>query len=160
MNMHRIVSRALIAAALTVAPVLVVTSEAHASEGATQIAGLMQPDVSGACPVEPTAFKQYVVSGDLTGCWYIDTLVVDSSTPAGTLTAHGTEHFDVCLGSRCGTLYTTISFSGKFDGSIEDHGRCHHPVVGGTDGFAGARGEINMHDLPDGCVTYHGTLNL
>jgi hypothetical protein len=160
MNMHRIASRALVAVALTLAPVLVAASEAHASEGATQIAGLMQLDVSGACPVEPTAFKQYVVSGDLVGCWYIDTLTIDSSTPAGTVVAHGTEHFDVCLGARCGTLFTTITFTGKFDGSIEDHGRCHHPVVGGTDGFAGASGEISMHDISDSCVTYHGALKL
>jgi hypothetical protein len=31
------------------------------------------------------------------------------------------------------------------DGS-EVHGRCHHPIVSGTDGFAGISGVINFTD--------------
>jgi hypothetical protein len=28
----------------------------------------------------------------------------------------------------------------------EIHGRCHHPIVGGTGDFAGAKGVINFKD--------------
>jgi hypothetical protein len=46
--------------------------------------------------------------------------------------ATGTEHFEGCLGSICGSFDTTFSFTTKTDGpwptSPEIHGRCHHPI--------------------------------
>ena len=40
-------------------------------------------------------------------------------------------------------------------GSPDIFGRCHHPVVGGTDGFAGARGEISFTDVVDVSPPYY-----
>lgn len=95
----------------------------------------------------------YAMTGDLVGCWWIDTFDAWSDPDKSTLRATGTEHFTGCLGSVCGTFFTTYVFTAKTDGpwpvSPEIHGRCHHPVVGGTGGFAGARGEISFTDVVD-----------
>jgi hypothetical protein len=54
-----------------------------------------------------------------------------------------------CLnGTTCGTFYTTFTFTGKLDPGtgMETHGRCHHPIVGGMGGFAGAKGVLDFID--------------
>lgn len=95
----------------------------------------------------------YAMTGSLVGCWWIDTFESKSDPDKSTFRATGTEHFIGCLGSVCGTFYTTYSYTAKTDGpwptSAEIHGRCHHPVIGGTGGFAGASGEISFHDVVD-----------
>jgi hypothetical protein len=51
--------------------------------------------------------------------------------------------------TTCGTFSTTYTFTAKFvdDTFAEEiHGRCHHTIVSGTDGFAGATGMINFKD--------------
>ena len=128
--------------------------------GASQVAGLMRPDASGTCTAHPGAAAAYTVEGDLVGCWYVDTFVVDNETPSGSFQSHGSETFDGCLGTRCGTFATTYVFTARFVDGVETHGRCHHPVTGGTGGFTGVSGVIEMKDLPDGCSTYRGTLRL
>jgi hypothetical protein len=101
----------------------------------------------------------YEMTGSFTGCWWIDTFETKSSPDKSHYRATGTEHFDGCLGAVCGTLTTTYSFTAKTDGpwptSAELHGRCHHPVTGGTDGFAGATGEISFHDVVDVSPPYY-----
>ena len=93
------------------------------------------------------------MTGSLVGCWVIDTFETTSDPSKSHFRATGTEHFTGCLGSVCGTFFTTYSFTAKTDGpwptAAEVHGRCHHPVIGGTDGFAGASGEISFHDVVD-----------
>ena len=63
------------------------------------------------------------------------------------------------MGSVCGTFYTTFSYTAKTNGpwptDAEIHGRCHHPVIGGTGGFAGAAGEISFHDVVDVSPPYY-----
>jgi hypothetical protein len=157
MNLRRTALRTLATAGLTTALAAAPTSAALAA-GATQVSGLMSPDTAGACTAHPAAAAAYVVTGSLVGCWYVDTFDVEHESAAGGFVASGTETFDGCLGSRCGTFSTTYTFTARVVDGVEKHGRCHHPVVGGTEGFAGASGEITMKDLPDGCSTYRGTL--
>jgi hypothetical protein len=152
---RRLLSTTTLTAALALAP----AGTAFAA-GATQVEGLLRPDQAGHCLAHPDAAGAYTVEGSLVGCWYVDTFVVDNESSAGGFTSHGTETFDGCLGSRCGTFSTTYTFTARYVDGAEKHGRCHHPVTGGTGGFAGVGGEIHMKDLPDGCSTYTGALKL
>lgn len=101
----------------------------------------------------------YAMTGSLVGCWWIDTFDTKSDPDKSTFRASGTEHFTGCLGSVCGTFYTTYTFTAKTDGpwptSAEIHGRCHHPVIGGTGGFAGASGVLSFHDVVDVSPPYY-----
>lgn len=113
------------------------------------------------------------VWGDLIGFWSTTTFELGVATPSGVVTGSGTERFDGCLDSNengvcdpsdpAGSLYLTFTYSAKFD--LEAfallHGRCHHPVTGGTGGFAGATGALQMRDDPvTGCTYYRGHLTL
>ena len=114
----------------------------------------------------------YKMAGDLVGCWYTDTFNGGQSrTQAEALRASGTEHFVGCLdtngngscgaGEPSGRFDTTFTFTSKLAPTGDEiHGRCHHPVVGGTRAFAGASGEISFKDIPsEGRFPYHGPLN-
>jgi hypothetical protein len=159
MNVRRLALRTAGVAGLATALATAPTGTAFAA-GASHVEGLLRPDSNGVCTGRPTAVFANTVEGTLVGCWYIDTANYDHANDNGNIVASGTETFVGCLGSRCGAFHTTYTFTARFDGDREEHGRCHHPVVSGEDGFAGVRGEINMHDLPDGCATYKGTLRL
>jgi hypothetical protein len=95
----------------------------------------------------------YAMTGALEGCWWIDTFETTSDPVKSHYVATGTEHFTGWLGSAFGTFSTTYRFTAKTDGpwptSAEIHGRCHHPITGGTGDFAGASGEISFHDVVD-----------
>jgi hypothetical protein len=101
----------------------------------------------------------YAMTGSLVGCWWIDTFETKSSPDKSSFLATGTEHFTGCLGSTCGTFYTTYSFTAKTDGpwptSAEIHGRCHHPIIRGTGDFAGASGVLTFHDVVDVSPPYY-----
>lgn len=101
----------------------------------------------------------YKMTGRLVGCWWIDTFETKSSPDKSTFLATGTEHFTGWLGSTYGTFYTTYTFTAKTDGpwptSAEIHGRCHHPIIRGTGGFAGASGVLNFHDVVDVSPPYY-----
>lgn len=143
-GMRRSAALSLVAAMLLVSLVPGVASAA--GKGATVLTGTQL--AAGSCED-----GGYAMTGSLVGCWWIDTFESRSDPGRSTYVATGTEHFTGCLGSTCGTFYTTFSFTAKTDGpwptSAEIHGRCHHPVVGGTGGFAGASGEISFHDVVD-----------
>ena len=137
-----------------------VPASAAASRGATTVRGTQH--AAGSCES-----GGYAMTGSLVGCWWIDTFESKSDPSKAHYLATGTEHFTGCLGPICGTFFTTYSFSAKTDGpwptSAEIHGRCHHPVVGGTDGFTGASGEISFHDVVDVSPPYYpywGTVHL
>ena len=149
----------LVAAVIGVAIVLIGAAPAVAGNGVTHVAGLLTPDTAAVCAGDPGNQGAYVASGTLDGCWYVDTFANIRTTPGGGFYADGTETFVGCLNSDCGRLFTTFSFTAKYDGASEVHGRCHHPIVGGDGDFAGATGVINMHDLPNGCSVYKGTLS-
>jgi hypothetical protein len=88
------------------------------------------------------------LSGSLEGCWYT---YIESSkfNRSGTYQETGTELFIGYINGTYGTFTTTYTFTGKFvdDTFAEEiHGRCHHPLASGTEGFAGAKGLINFKD--------------
>lgn len=93
----------------------------------------------------------YLMEGSLTGCWWVLTFDVKPMPVQGTVLATGVEHFEGCLGNVCGTFDTTYTYTARFDGSTELHGRCHHPITAGTGtgGFAGARGVLSFTDVVD-----------
>ena len=125
----------------------------------TQVNGLLTPDTEGVCTEDAASVANYTVTGNLTGCWYIDEWTIRNETPSGAIQAGGTEWFSGCLdGNRCGHFWTTYTFTYKVVDGVETHGRCHHPITGGDDGFAGASGVLQMHDLPNGCAVYNGHL--
>lgn len=103
----------------------------------------------------------YLMTGDLQGCWWIDTMEVGPSR--GTFLARGTEHFTGWIGSLYGTFYTTYTFTAQYEGDVELHGRCHHPVVGGDGDFEGISGVLTFKDVVDvnpPYYPYRGTLRL
>ena len=98
----------------------------------------------------------YAMTGALVGCWWVDTFDVKPLPVQGTMLATGVEHFTGCLNVEvCGTFYTTYTYTARFDGATELHGRCHHPIVGGTEGFAGASGELSFTDVVDSTPVYY-----
>ena len=113
----------------------------------------------------------YRMAGDLVGCWYTDSFDVVSENPGGGFRASGTEHFVGCLdtngngscgaGEPTGRFNTTFTFTAKYAPSGDEiHGRCHHPIVGGSGAFAGASGEISFKDIPsEGRFPYHGPIS-
>ena len=145
----------MLAVALAAALLLVTAlaaSAAAAGRGATTVRGTQL--AAGTCDN-----GGYAMTGSFVGCWWIDTFETKSDPDKAHYRATGTEHFEGCLGTVCGTLTTTYSFTAKTDGpwptSAELHGRCHHPVTGGTDGFAGATGEISFHDVVNVSPPYY-----
>ncbi len=136
-----------------------------ASQGAVVVRGTQTP-VLGQEGV-------YTMSGSLIGDWYTTSFEVLGFTPSGALRGAGTELFDGCydangngscgIGDPMGTMTFSFTYTGRFDvttGALL-HGRCHHPVTGGTGGFAGASGVLSFHDDPvTGCSSYKGNLRL
>jgi hypothetical protein len=120
---------------------------------------MLVPDTAGVC-VDPVAsVATYTVTGDLSGCWYIEEWTIVGETPSGALRASGTEVFVGWLGTRYGSFWTEYTYTYKVVDNIVVHGRCHHPIVGGDGGFEGVRGVLQMHDLPNGCAIYSGHLS-
>ena len=162
--------------ALVVAGALTATGTAGAGT-TTQVDGI-QTLISLGDPNDPTddvAWMDGYGGGRpaLIGFWYTRTFAFGVLTPSGVVTARGTEEFVGCLdanGDRScgasepsGSLRLSFEFSGKFDPATfaEIHGRCHHPITGGTDDFAGATGVFRFKDDPvAGCAYYSGHLKL
>ena len=150
--------RAMFALVIGVVVLLVGAAPASAGNGVTRVAGLLEPDTSAQCTAVDNQ-GAYVATGSLVGCWYVTTFENVRTNPGGGFYADGTETFVGCLGDACGQFFTTYTFTAKYAGDTELHGRCHHPIIGGTGDFAGVSGVINMHDLPNGCVAYQGGIS-
>jgi len=155
MRLLRISGTALAACSMAVLP----PAAAYAG-GVTQVAGVMAFDGAGTCTEDPSGMGAYLVAGDLSGCWYTTTFVLEHHQN-NSYRYSGTELFDGYVGGHHGTFTTTFTFTAQItDDGTELHGRCHHPITGGTEVFAGATGVINMHDNPDGTVDYAGHVRL
>jgi hypothetical protein len=150
-------------AALGVLASVGAVSAVEASQGAVVVNGTQSP-VDAANGV-------YEMSGDLIGDWYTTSFDVLGFTPSGALRGAGTELFVGCFDAdgngACdgqdptGAMTFEFTYTGRFDTSTGAllHGRCHHPVTGGTGGFAGASGVLSFHDDPvTGCSDYQGNL--
>ena len=166
-SMRRIKLTLLVGCAAAVA---VVAVQAAAGASATVVRGDQLLAGASDCP-GANAFT-YRMAGDLIGCWYTDSGDVRNATPSGVVTVSGAEHFVGCLntngnqtcdpGEPYGGFNTTYTFTGKYAASGEEiHGRCQHPIVGGTGGFAGASGVLSFTDIPsEGRFPYHGPITL
>ena len=131
-----------------------------AAKGQTQVSGVLTPDTAGVCDEDSASVATYTVTGNLSGCWYIDEWSIRNETPSGSIQAYGTELFSGCLnGDRCGHFWTNYTFTYKVVDGVETHGRCHHPIAGGDLGFTGVSGVLQMHDEPSGCALYKGHLS-
>ena len=151
------------------AVVAVVAVQAAAGAGATVVRGDQLAGPNNCPNADPFTYR---MAGDLVGCWYTDSGEVRNATPSGVVIVSGTEHFVGCLntngnqtcdpGEPTGTFNTTYTFSSKYAASGDEiHGRCHHPIIGGTGGFAGASGELSFTDIPsEGRFPYHGPIRL
>ena len=122
-----------------------------AGSGATVVRGIQHE--FGSCQID--GVDGYLMDGTLTGCWIIDTFEVKPMPTQGTMLAHGTEHFEGYLGGKFGTFKTTYTYTARFDGATELHGRCHHPIIDGDGVFAGARGELSFTDVVDANPVYY-----
>ncbi len=134
---------------------------ATAMAGTTQVSGsgVYNPACTppaGTAPADTGDYPPLDLVGSLDGCWY--TYVSDAKVnPSGTYQETGTELFVGCLnGTTCGQFTTTYTFTGKFtESGAEIHGRCQHPVTGGTGGFAGRSGVIQFKDDVDTGIFYY-----
>ena len=154
--------RAATVSAVVVATALVVVV-ATAMAGTTQVSGsavynedCTPPEAAGTAPGDPGTYPPLEMDGSLVGCWY--TYVETSKpNPSGTYQETGNELFVGCLNEdTCGEFTTTYTFTGKFASSGEEiHGRCQHPVTGGTGGFAGMSGVIQFKDDVDTGIFYY-----
>ena len=159
-----------------VAALLVVTGGAAAA-GTTQVDGV-QTLVSLGDPLDP-ADDAYWMSGygdgrpALIGWWRTTSFQLGVIPPSGVVTGTGTEEFEGCLDANgdascsgsepAGTLRFSFESSAKYDliTFAQQHGRCHHPITGGTGDFAGASGVLRFTDDPvAGCSYYSGHLTL
>lgn len=150
---------------------------ASSAAGATQVDGV-QTLVSSGDPFDATD-DVYWMSGygggqpALVGWWRTTSFELGVFTPSGVVTGTGTEEFEGCLdangdaacgaGEPSGTLEFSFESSAKYDPVTfeQQHGRCHHPITGGTGGFAGATGGLHFKDDPvAGCSYYSGRLTL
>jgi hypothetical protein len=163
MSLKRIVTRGVCAALLIGSP-LAVAATASASNGVTQVRGTLTPDTAGVCQRALPFEAAFVVTGTLTGCWFVDHTTVLHTNHAGGFVAKGTDEFNGCVTgtTRCGSFFTNFKRTARYIGSVEKHGRSHHAVdeTRGTEGFVGVDGIINMHDLANGNRNYKGHLRL
>lgn len=146
----------------------------EAQAGVIQIAGGQAQNAGpDGIPCDPVtgdgcADDYYDVTGSLVGEWY--TTSVDCRLRAKTGQCSGTELFagfldlngnrvDDGLAEPDGTIRLTFTYSWSAAGN----GRCHHPIVGGTEGFTNATGVVTMKDrLVAGVLvtTYEGHIRL
>lgn len=149
--------QATVAAAVVTATALVLLVS-PASAGTTQVSGIGTPLGLDPCNGQTSDFT-IAMTGSLVGCWYT-TIAESKFNPSGTYQESGTETFDGCMAGTCGTFTTEYTFTAKFvdDTFAEEiHGRCHHTIVSGTGGFAGATGMINFKDdVEAGIFRYAG----
>jgi len=164
------IKRALVASGVVSVAVLVLGMAPAAAGGATVVEGAQSSPVDACDGLG--SLGTFVMSGDLVGCWYTDTADLTSSSMNGAV-FEGTEHFVGCIdtsgdgtcgtGEPTGSFHTTFKFTAKFSDVGEVHGRCHHPILGGTGDFANASGVISFHDVINGTVvtaTYSGPISL
>jgi hypothetical protein len=136
--------------------VAVAAPAAAGGQGAIVVRGIQ--DEYGSC--EDHGDAGYLMTGDLQGCWVVETFVVKSQFDGKAhLMATGVERFSGSIGTVQDTFRTRYVYTSKPIGDwtsfLEVHGRCHHPITGGGDGFAGISGELSFTDVVDTNPPYY-----
>lgn len=95
----------------------------------------------------------------LHGCLVITSISREQWNPSGTYQESGTEAFEGWVtydGEPVGegTFATTYEFRAKYEEignfDTEIHGRCQHPLTGGTGVFEGVTGRLDFKDVLEG----------
>ena len=149
---------------LVVAAFAAVVLASTAQASSLQVSGVQSPQ---------QADGSYLMTGSLIGVWWTTGFYVKGYEVSGGVQGGGRETFVGCLDADssgacdsadpAGTIDFEFSFSSKYDPTFTTllHGRCHHPVVGGTGDFAGVTGVLDFKDDPiTGCSSYRGHLDL
>lgn len=165
MKCKMIVIAAFVGASLI--PAMAVPASASNGNGADQIGGEAIPVAECGENGPPSDFT-FVMTGSLVGCWYTTEYHAVQETPSGIYQERGAELFVGCLvvdeiEVACGSFETTYKFTAKFGPEGEIHGRCQHPIVGGsgTGGFVGATGRVDFKDnVATGQFFYRGHVDL
>ena len=79
-----------------------------AAKGPTQVSGMLTPDTAGVCTEDAASVATYTVTGNLTGCWYIDEWIIRNETPSRSIQAYGTEVFSGCLDGPVAALLDDV----------------------------------------------------
>lgn len=154
---------------------LAATAAATVTAAVVANAATVRPlTVSGTQTVVDENKGIYKMQGSLIGTWYITSYVPRYQSQTQ-LAATGNERFVGCFDTNrnascdaaepTGTLTFTYMYWARFKngGKSLVTGACVHPVLGGTKGFAHAKGVVFMKDTPVGATvrtTYTGTLEL
>jgi hypothetical protein len=130
--------------------------------GLSALAALVVAAPAGAVAVSghqiPITGSKFKMKGDLLGKWKVTKFKVLDEGPV--FRGKGKEKFVGCIdanrdhaceGEVTGKLYFKFRYWARFgdEGQVE-LGTCAHRVIGGTDGFAGASGFLQMVDTPIG----------
>lgn len=143
------------------------TASAAGRASTAQIDGVAKVDTGNVCTEIDDLFT-LTLTGSLEGCWYTTVLEVVQTTPSGGYRERGEETFIGCLADgtnrTCGSFDTTYQFEAKYQTEApfaEIHGRCQHPIVRGTGGFAGITGRVDFKDdIVNSCFYYRGHIRL
>lgn len=166
MKFKSVVAVVFLTAAVTM-PVRAIPAGAANSGGNIQIGGVAKIAAADDCTEIDDLFT-LKLAGSLEGCWYTTVLEVVQQTPSGGYQERGNETFIGCLvdgSSRtCGSFDTEYHFEAKFQTQppfAEIHGRCQHPILRGTGGFAGVTGRVDFKDdVVNSCFFYRGHITL
>ena len=157
----------LTATAMACAAALAIVSLAAAAPAPKPIA------LKGTQTVVDESKGMFRMSGSLVGDWNVTAFKVEYGDTDGRFVGSGKELFKGCYdtdrsgacdsGEPSGTLRFTFVYWANYKPGTETliKGQCIHPVVGGTGGFARAKGVIHMIDTPTKAgvrTTYTGAL--
>ena len=169
-GMMNLFCRVGVASAVTIAATL---AASPVGASTARVEGIGVFDTS--CPDPPAGYEGFLdyppirLTGSLEGCWYTNVETArDNGAPSGVYLETGREVFVGSVdGGPEGVFETTYRFESKWQPDVstgvEVHGRCQHPIVGGTGtgGFAGVTGRVDFKDVvEDGTYVYRGHLSL
>jgi hypothetical protein len=165
---------------LALAAVVALGAAAPASAAQVQLSGVqtsLPDELIGSVYYLRSEMVAEPGSAGLNGQWYTpvfdlanETLLLLCREHEKTAQCSGTERFVGFLDRNGNGVEDpdeergTLDFAFTFSASASGNARCHHPVTGGTGGFAGAAGQLTLKDRIGACgeaiTTYKGHLTL
>jgi hypothetical protein len=147
--------------------IMLLTGSGLANATTVRVAGTITETSPGSCDVVSTMGVVTTVlcvgieetwAGGISGTGSFDELI-SLNLVSGQLHISGTETFDGCVGTRCGTLEWTYEASGMLDletGTLSLHGTQHFTV--GTGGLLDASGAVRFSLIGDEPATFEGSV--